>query len=106
VAQVEGLAVRQPVLMLFEDAQWSDPTSLELYNLIVDRVSALRVLLIVTFRPEFAPAWIGRPHVTLRALNGAPAPPSPHTGYRSRGGRLAGRVHRRLGSWIIAGICR
>ena len=42
VAQVEGLAARTPVLMLFEDAQWSDPTSLELYDLIVDRVSANR----------------------------------------------------------------
>ena len=30
LAQIEGLAARQPVLMLFEDAQWSDPTSLEL----------------------------------------------------------------------------
>jgi class 3 adenylate cyclase/tetratricopeptide (TPR) repeat protein len=69
VAQVEGLAARTPVLMLFEDAQWSDPTSLELYDLIVDRVAALPVLLIVTFRPEFTPPWIGRPHVTLRALN-------------------------------------
>jgi class 3 adenylate cyclase/tetratricopeptide (TPR) repeat protein len=69
VAQVEGLAARTPVLMLFEDAQWSDPTSLELYDLIVDAVPALRVLLIVTFRPEFAAPWIGRPHVTLRALN-------------------------------------
>jgi predicted ATPase len=69
VAQVEGLAARTPVLMLFEDAQWSDPTSLELYDLIIDRVPALRVLLIVTFRPEFTPPWIGRPHVTLRALS-------------------------------------
>jgi class 3 adenylate cyclase/predicted ATPase len=69
VAQVEGLAARQPVLMLFEDAQWSDPTSLELYDLLIDRVPALRVLLIITFRPEFSPAWTGRPHVTLRALN-------------------------------------
>jgi class 3 adenylate cyclase len=41
-AQVEGLAARQPVLMLFEDAQWSDPTSLELLDLIIDRVPALR----------------------------------------------------------------
>jgi class 3 adenylate cyclase/tetratricopeptide (TPR) repeat protein len=69
VAQVEGLAARAPVLMLFEDAQWSDPTSLELHDLIIDRLSALRVLLIITFRPEFTPPWIGRPHVTLRALN-------------------------------------
>jgi class 3 adenylate cyclase/predicted ATPase len=69
VAQVEGLAVRQPVLLLFEDAQWSDPTSLELLDLIVDRVSALRVLVIVTFRPEFSPPWTGRPHVTSLGLN-------------------------------------
>ncbi len=68
-AQVEGLAARQPVLMLFEDAHWSDPTSLELYDLIIDRVPALRVLLIVTFRPEFTAPWIGRPHVTSLGLN-------------------------------------
>jgi class 3 adenylate cyclase len=42
LAHVEGLAARQPVLMLFEDAQWTDPTSLELYDLIIDRVPALR----------------------------------------------------------------
>jgi class 3 adenylate cyclase/tetratricopeptide (TPR) repeat protein len=69
VAQIEGLAARTPVLMLFEDAQWSDPTSLELHDLIIDRVPALRALLIITFRPEFSAPWIGRPHVTLRALN-------------------------------------
>jgi class 3 adenylate cyclase/predicted ATPase len=69
VAQVEGLAERQPVLMLFEDAQWSDPTSLEVFDLIIDRVPTLPVLLIVTFRPEFTPPWTGRPHVTSRGLN-------------------------------------
>jgi class 3 adenylate cyclase/tetratricopeptide (TPR) repeat protein len=69
VAQVEGLAARQPVLMLFEDAQWSDPTSLELHDLLIDRVPAIRVLLIVTCRPEFIPPWIGRPHVNLLALS-------------------------------------
>jgi tetratricopeptide (TPR) repeat protein len=69
VARVAGLAARQPVLMLFEDAQWSDPTSLELLDLIIDRVPALRLLLIVTFRPEFASPWTGRPHVTLLALS-------------------------------------
>ena len=69
VAQVEGLAGRQPVLMLFEDAQWSDPTSLELLDLIVDRVSALPLLLIITFRPEFAPPWTGRPQVSLISLS-------------------------------------
>ncbi len=69
VAQVEGLAARTPVLMLFEDAHWSDPTSLELFDLTIDRVPALRVLLIITFRPEFTAPWVGRPHVTALALN-------------------------------------
>ena len=69
VAQVEGLAVRQPVLMLFEDAQWSDPTSLELLDLLIDRVPAIPVLVIISFRPEFIPPWGGRPHVTLLSLN-------------------------------------
>jgi predicted ATPase len=50
VAQVEGLAARKPVLMLFEDAHWSDLTSLELYDPIINRIPALRSLLIITFR--------------------------------------------------------
>ena len=53
-----------PVLMIFEDAHWIDPTSLELFGRVVDRIPTLRVLLIVTFRPEFEPPWIGRPYVT------------------------------------------
>ena len=69
MAQVEGLAARQPVLMLFEDVHWTDPTSLELLDLIVDRVPTLPLLLIITFRPEFTPPWVGRPHVTALILN-------------------------------------
>ena len=72
LAQVEGLAARQPVLMVFEDVHWSDPTTRELLDLLVDRVATLRVLLIITFRPEFAPPWIGRPHVTLLTLTRLP----------------------------------
>jgi class 3 adenylate cyclase/tetratricopeptide (TPR) repeat protein len=68
VAQVEGLAARQPVLQLFEDAQWSDPTSLELLDLIIDRVPVLPVLLIITFRSEFDAPWTGWPHVTTLVL--------------------------------------
>ena len=55
--------------MIFEDAHWTDPTSLEALSRIVDRLGTLRVLLIVTFRPEFDPPWIGRPYVTALALN-------------------------------------
>jgi class 3 adenylate cyclase/tetratricopeptide (TPR) repeat protein len=69
VAQVVGLAARQPVLIVVEDAHWSDPSSRDLFDLIVDRVSTLPVLVIVTFRPEFAPPWVGRAHVTLLSLN-------------------------------------
>jgi class 3 adenylate cyclase len=65
VAQVEGLSARQPVLMVFEDVHWSDPTTLQSLDLLIDRLSALRALVIITFRPEFTPPWIGRPQVTL-----------------------------------------
>jgi len=69
VAQVEALAKQNNVLMMFEDAHWTDPTSLEVLDRIVDRIRTLRVLLIVTFRPEFDPPWIGRPHVTALTIN-------------------------------------
>jgi class 3 adenylate cyclase len=69
VAQVEGLSSQEPVLMVFEDVHWSDPTTRESLNLLIDRVSAIRALIIITFRPEFTPPWIGRPHVTLMNLN-------------------------------------
>ena len=69
VAQVVGFAQRNPVLMIFEDVHWTDPTSLELFGRIVDRIQTLRALLIVTFRPEFKPPWIGRPYVTTLTIN-------------------------------------
>ncbi len=69
IAQVEVLTRSRPVLMIFEDAQWSDPTSLEALGRMVDRIRTLRVLLIVTFRPEFDPPWIGQSHVTALILN-------------------------------------
>ena len=69
IRQLEGLARRQPVLMVFEDAHWIDPTSRELLDLTVERVRSLPVLLIVTFRPEFQPPWTGQPQVTMLALN-------------------------------------
>ena len=72
VAQLEGLAARQPVLMVWEDVHWSDPTTRESLDLIIDRVPHLRVLMILTFRPEFTSSWTGRPHVTLLTLNRLP----------------------------------
>jgi len=69
VAQVEGLAAQQPLLILWEDIHWSDPTTLELLDLLIDRTATRRVLMILTFRPEFTPPWVGRPHVTLLSLS-------------------------------------
>ena len=69
VSQMEALAKQNPVLMIFEDAHWTDPTSLEVFARVIDRVRSLRVLLIVTFRPDFDPPWVGRPYVTFLAIN-------------------------------------
>ena len=66
---LERLTLRQPVLMLFEDLHWLDPTSREFLDRVVARVERLPVLLITTFRPEFTPPWIGLPHVTMLTLN-------------------------------------
>ena len=68
-AQMETLSRFNPVLMIFEDVHWVDPTSLEALGRAVDRIRALRVLLIVTYRPEFEPPWIGRPHVAALSVN-------------------------------------
>jgi predicted ATPase len=69
VGQVEGLADRQPVLILFEDLHWSDPSTLELLDLLIERVPRLRVLVLLTFRPEFTPPWIGSAHVMQLGLD-------------------------------------
>jgi len=69
IRQLEGLARRQPVAMVFEDAHWIDPTSRELLDLAIERVRSLPVLLVVTFRPEFQPPWTGQPQVTMLTLN-------------------------------------
>jgi class 3 adenylate cyclase/predicted ATPase len=69
ISQLQALTRSSPVLMTFEDAHWSDPTSLEAFGRSVDGIATLRVMLIVTFRPEFDPPWIGRPHVTALTIN-------------------------------------
>ena len=68
-SQLAGLARQQPVLMIFEDAHWVDPTSLEVLGRTVDRIKTLPILLIVTFRPEFDAPWVGQSHVTSLTLN-------------------------------------
>ena len=68
-AQMEALSRQFPVLVIFEDAHWTDPTTLEFFGRAVDRITNLRVLLLVTFRPEFQLPWIGKSHVTALTLN-------------------------------------
>jgi class 3 adenylate cyclase/predicted ATPase len=67
--QIVSLAERSPVLMIFEDVHWIDPTSLEALGRGIDRIKAVGVLLIITHRPEFEPPWSGRPYVTTLTLN-------------------------------------
>jgi len=67
--QLEALARQKPVLMLFEDAHWADATSLEVLDLTVERIRALPVLVLITFRPEYEAPWTGLSHVTSIALD-------------------------------------
>ena len=69
IAQAGALARDNPVLMILEDAHWADPTSLEVVGRLLDKIDRLRVLLFVTFRPEFEAPWMGRPNVTALTIN-------------------------------------
>jgi predicted ATPase/class 3 adenylate cyclase len=67
--QLQALALQQPILMIFEDLHWIDPTSREVLDLIVEKITDLPVLLVVTYRSEFQPPWAGQSQVTVIALN-------------------------------------
>jgi class 3 adenylate cyclase/predicted ATPase len=69
IALIVGLTQEAPLLALFEDAHWIDPTSLDLLSRTIERLQNLRVLTVVTFRPEFVAPWVGRAHVTALSLN-------------------------------------
>ena len=69
VGQLEGLARHRPVLFVFEDAHWTDSTSLELLERAAERVRRLPVLMVVTYRPEFEAPWIGAAQVTALTLS-------------------------------------
>jgi predicted ATPase len=68
-SQLTGLASQHPVMMIFEDVHWIDPTSLEVLNRTVDRIKTFPVLLLLTFRPEFNAPWMGQSRVTGLTLN-------------------------------------
>src|ERR1700730_13166710 len=67
--QIVALAEQSPVLMIFEDVHWIDPTSLEALGRGIDRIKSVGVLLLITHRAEFEPPWAGRPYVTALSLD-------------------------------------
>ena len=69
ITQLEGLASGHPLLLIFEDVHWADPTTLALLELVIERVQRIRVLAVITYRPEFSPPWSGHTHVTALTLN-------------------------------------
>jgi tetratricopeptide (TPR) repeat protein len=68
LTQLNSLAAKQPVFVIVEDVHWADPTSLELLTMTLEQVPRLRVLLLITARPEFTPPWPGHAHVTTISL--------------------------------------
>jgi class 3 adenylate cyclase/predicted ATPase len=69
VDQLAALAAREPVLALYEDVHWIDPSTLELLGMVIERVRQLPVLALITFRPEFQPPWTGQAHVTSLTMS-------------------------------------
>lgn len=67
--QLEGLAREQPLLIICEDMHWADATTLELFDLAVDRIRGLPILVLMTSRPEFEPSWSGLANVSLLRLD-------------------------------------
>jgi predicted ATPase/class 3 adenylate cyclase len=66
--QLAGLAAKQPVLAVYEDVHWADPSTKELLDLVVERVERLAILVVITFRPEFVSPWGSRGHITSLTL--------------------------------------
>ena len=69
VDQLAALAAQQPVLALYEDVHWIDPSTLELLGMVIERIRQLPVLALITFRPEFQPPWTGQAHVTSLTMS-------------------------------------
>jgi predicted ATPase len=59
----EAAARQQPSVLLFEDAHWADPTTLEVLDLLIDRVRIVPLLVVLTHRPEFQSRWSEQGHV-------------------------------------------
>jgi class 3 adenylate cyclase/predicted ATPase len=64
VASIRIQADRQPTLLIVEDLHWVDPSTLELLGLLIEQIASARLLMTVTFRPEFRPPWPMLAHMT------------------------------------------
>src|SRR5262249_22192026 len=69
VAIILELAEHQPVLFIIEDLHWTDPTTLEFLNLLIDQTPTASMLVLLTCRPHFQPAWHHRSYITEMTLN-------------------------------------
>jgi class 3 adenylate cyclase len=69
IAAITAMGSQAPVLMVVEDVHWVDPSTMELLDLVIDRLPLARLLLLITFRPDFQPPWGGRGNLTQLALN-------------------------------------
>ena len=69
VEQLVGLAGRRPVVTIYEDVHWADPSTLDLLGRLIEQVQRLPALALITFRPEFSPPWTGQAHVTRLSLS-------------------------------------
>jgi class 3 adenylate cyclase/tetratricopeptide (TPR) repeat protein len=69
IGQLDGLATNRPVLLIFEDAHWADPSSIELLDMKIPKLRRRPVLALVTFRSEFTPPWVGQSQVTSLTLS-------------------------------------
>jgi class 3 adenylate cyclase/predicted ATPase len=69
IEQLVGLARKRPVLALYEDLHWADPSTLELLEMVVERARGLPILVVMTHRPQFSPPWSGQAHVTALPVN-------------------------------------
>src|SRR4030095_9586333 len=87
VAWLLAETVRQPVLAVWEDLHWADPSTLELLDLMLDHVPTARLLLVLTTRPEFHPPWAPCSYVTQLTLPRMPRRQSEEMVLRVTGGK-------------------
>jgi predicted ATPase len=69
VAWLLAEAAQQPVLAIWEDLHWADPSTLELLGLLLAQVPTTRLLMVLTCRPEFRPPWTPHSYVTPLTLS-------------------------------------